>query len=316
MRLNRDSKGRFCKVNTFEQLPATENAPKRINPFLLGCDPEFVLLGPDNIARPVQGLFNISAHPEIGQDCRVLVELRPKPAKTAYELTARIRSLLLSPVLIESKAATYKWRSGAFSKYRTSCLSGEQCQCHSDTLYNISMGGHVHFETKYWRVEQQLNHDPLGRPYHTGHQTFPQAKPLDRLTALLEHLDLLPAKECEQRTVLGYGTASNAVRVSAQSYEYRKMCSWLFHPRIAFIVLTLSKLCVADHENMARALYYKSSFEALVESIRPYAAYDDDAARLINVLFPRGLEAMKADHTVDFREAWKRWQPELGSNPT
>jgi hypothetical protein len=86
------------------------------------------------------------------------------------------------------------------------------------------------------------------------------------------------------------------------------MPSWLFHPRIAFLCLTLAKLVATDPETYA-GLTVKG-FNKLVAFAELFKNRDYDAAILCEKLLPAGLKRLQADPTVDFKPLWKRWNPE------
>src|ERR1700723_1207852 len=138
-----------------------------LNTFLVGCDPEFVALNGSGQQ------MNLSAHlrpdGEIGYDHGGRVgELRPEATRGTYALTKRLQRLIRSNVIEGMKAA--KLRAGA--------------RVNRDTL-----GGHVH----------------LGIPVPRGGVPGIVAA-LDRVTAVLEALDILPASESRTRRETGaYG---------------------------------------------------------------------------------------------------------------
>jgi Phage phiEco32-like COOH.NH2 ligase-type 2 len=250
-----------------------------INNFLLGCDPEFIAL--DTLGKTVH--LDIEEE-EIGTDHGGRVgEFRPKPCKGAYALTKRIQRLILSPTVQRIQAA--KLRAGA--------RANEE-----------SLGGHVHFGFKN-PVQPVTYYDPNDRntPYkvkNKGDDTI--VKALDKVTGLLEHLDILPLQESSNRRRGSYGKWGD-VRDSGGHTEYRSMCSWLYDPKVAFLCLTAAKLAAADPKGTLETLNKVTGFEGLRKWIIGYRSKDSNALRVLNNIPEHKM--VQVDPSVDFRERWR-----------
>lgn len=244
-----------------------------INDFLVGCDPEFVLLDDKG------AIFNtLSVWPqegEIGWDHGGRVqELRPKPTKGTYALVKRLQELILSKKLASTVLAC---RAGAM-------------------VNDESLGGHFHFGVPYYSSD--------GTFYKTHLETI---KALDAVTALLEHLDILPMQQCINRRKGRFGKFGDVRPSGTDNHiEYRTMASWLYDPKTAFLCLTAAKLAAADPKGTSEALAKVTSFQGLEDWIQMYKAKDTNARRTLEVVLARGHKALQIDPDVDFRGRWER----------
>jgi hypothetical protein len=130
---------------------------------------------------------------------------------------------------------------------------------------------------------------------------------MDAVTRLLEHLDILPTKECIERRKkgadAGYGKFG-AVRYKADGhFEYRTMASWLHDPRVAYICLTAAKLAAVAPIETRTALEKATSFAALQTWAENYKK-DDNVKRMLR-LFEKGHRSLVKDPDVDFRGRWE-----------
>lgn len=255
-----------------------------INKFMLGCDPEFAAL--DAKGRQIQADQFIYAAGEVGYDHGGrLLEFRPAPAKGAFALVKRIQRLMKHESLAKINAA--KFRAGA--------------KCWQDSL-----GGHVHFGIKPYKIEPGYNNAGI-----SAHNLTPQGveivAALDKTTSLLEHLDILPKAESIKRreSGQGYGRAGD-IRDCHGHLEYRTMASWLYDPRVAYLCLTAAKLAAADPAGALDALRNVTSFEGLKNWVERYKNQDANALRACEKVLDKGLKALQVDPEVDFRERWER----------
>jgi len=236
-----------------------------LNTFLVGCDPEFVALN----ARGTQ--INLAEHlsgdGEVGYDHGGRVgEFRPEPTRGTYALTKRLQRLIRSSSIEKLGAA--KLRAGA--------------RVNRDTL-----GGHVH----------------LGFPVpRSGDEKIAA---LDRVTGVLEALDILPMNECKSRREIGqYGRFSD-VRDSRGHMEYRTMASWLTDPKVAYLCLTAAKLAACDPKGTVENLSQTANFNGLIEWFRNYRTKDINARRALEHVLSLGHKAIQVYPDVDFRERWR-----------
>jgi len=276
-----------------------------INTFQIGCDPEFVALGVDgkliNVCPDCGNDENeeecrkelVPEDGEIGWDHsgRVL-ELRPKPTQGTFALCRRLQRLVKDACEIPLKAS--KFRAGA-------TCAGEM------------LGGHVHFGFPLKYTDRK----PDARWFSAGevpaNYTIPVAlddklvqtiSALDKVTYILEHLDILPMGESANRRKGKYGKWGE-IRDSDGHLEYRTMASWLYDPRVAFLCLTAAKLAAADPRGTLDALAKVTSFEGVKGWMELYKDKDANARRACEKVFTLGLKSVQVDPDVDFRERWK-----------
>lgn len=270
---------------------------KRINKFTIGADPEFVFV--DRHSKV--GVYNptrfYTTNSEVGVDCGDLIEIRPKYQNTAYELVLRVRKILLEMPLCNDKTREFDWIAGGIAR-----VNMPTPRYHSDAAgrirtsfcpYTATLGGHIHYgEQGNWWNEKYL-------------------PALTKLNSTLEHLDILPKRECVSRRRHGYGTLSDRIRLGEEpTIEYRQMPSWLFHPAVSFVCLGLTKLILADPEQQKK-LKKLGEFKDLVSIVDSTKSADDDARILADVIFPLGLRRLQFDPKVDFLKRWKRWTPSI-----
>lgn len=245
-----------------------------INDFLVGCDPEFVILYPNG------QIFNTAGSWEpggpIGYDHGGRVqELRPEPTKGTYALVCRLQKLVLDKKLATNLGM--RLRAGA-------------------RVRNESLGGHVHLGIKFYDSQGNL---AKGLPE--------RITAMDAATRLLEHLDILPMNESADRRKGRYGKWGD-VRASCEDAhtEYRTMASWLYDPKVAFICLTAAKLAAADPKGTSEALAKVTSFKGLENWIELYKSKDTNARRALELVLPKGHKELQVDPDVDFRGRWER----------
>lgn len=252
---------------------------KVVNDFLVGCDPEFAVVGSGRI-RAARGYLPLGEG--IGDDHGgVIGELRPDPSKSCWTLLNRIGLLIQKLAIIPDKC-----KAGAF------VADGER---------EYGLGGHIHLDVSPF--DGVLG----GRGYGEKHPARVAA--LDLLTSVLEKLDILPSKECvlrRQQTEYGkYGAFRAQTSGSRYRTEYRTMPSWLTSPRVAYAALTGAKLATVDPEGTLDTLKGVTSFSGLRNWIMGYVSKDRDAERLASWL-TEGHKSMLVDPDGDFREKWEK----------
>lgn len=245
-----------------------------INNFMVGCDPEFVALNARGETMLVSNHFGSNG--EIGYDHGGRVgELRPEPTRGTYALLKKLHRLINSPQITRMNPA--KLRAGAV--------------CNREVL-----GGHVHFGFTVPRME-------INRT--TGDSEMPvQVRALDRVTKVLENLDILPKDESVARRRGGHYGRWGDIRDSGGHLEYRTMASWLYDPRIAYTCLTAAKLAASDPQGTVNNLKESASFSDLTEWFRRYRTKDINARRAIERVLDKTLKDIQVYPDVNFRERW------------
>lgn len=249
----------------------------RLNKFLLGADPEFMMMqGADTLWRAA---YRALPHPSagtVGIDHGGWVsELRPAPALYALTLIRRMRRLLGLPELVKQPGWAGKWRAGG----------GLPVVREGGPLIFQAIGGHVHFGLPEFSREQRAA--------------------LDNWNGYLLGRDILPkAENAKRMTYTHYGTTNDAVRVCGEHVEYRGFPSWLFHPKTAMLVLTGAKLAAALPGRAPDAA-------AGVADLKRYFAelqdHDADAAFVYETILEPATRWAHLQHDVDadIREAWQ-----------
>jgi hypothetical protein len=252
------------------------SSPRLVNRFRLGADPEFtfeqVLPDPDGLARQLQQvpaeLFNMKTGVFAGADQNGrLVELRPKPSRSALRVLASTLVSLRWLARMYPQTLLYGWRAGAFA--------------HGDGL-----GGHVHFGRKRPSRPQEV-------------------QAMDALMGVTCALRMFPAKEQQQRQQgdarrQRYGLPGD-FRLQVHGYEYRSLPSWLDSPWQAYLTLVLSKLAVLDPALVVPWGNLQASPQMLRNLLAYYRGLDDDAALALAVLSKQGLPQHLGG---DFKQRW------------
>jgi hypothetical protein len=253
-----------------------------VNPFLVGADPEFVIVKDGKL---VNVKYNLPHEGEVGWDhggdC---IELRPKPAKGTLTLVKRIQKLIQGEVL-KAVMDKGKWRGGALVKA---------------AQRSLTLGGHVHLDV----LPPGYTRDPEGSRM--------QLKALDRLTLHLEKLDVLPGNESAERRALGqygqWGAYRDQVdRGGKPHLEYRTMASWLNHPVTAFECLTGAKLATVAPQVALDTLRYRNvNVQNLVNFFEFFRHKDLNARQVLEKLIDgQDIKAIQKDPDGDIMEAWK-----------
>ena len=279
----------------------TVMAARLVNTWLVGCDPEFVVVAKDGSIFNVAGVMGQRG--VVGWDHNGhVVEIRPEPAHGTYAVVKRLqREILGNKTLAEIKG--HKWRAGAALRARVRAGDG-LADAQGQRL--LTLGGHVHLDMPPG--------DHGGDP--AAHEQRVEA--LDRITRQLEHLDILPSRECQTRRNdptarrNGYGqfgdvrTAGGEREGGRTRMEYRTMASWLFHPKVAYICLTGAKLAAVSPATALETLRTTGNAWGNLERFFGYFKTKDSNARRAceRLLEDQSVKGLQFDPDVDFKEKW------------
>lgn len=269
---------------------------KVCNKFLLGADPEFVIRSKaDSPVSLARFFVDHELRNPLGYDHNGMVgECRPKPEYSSFKLVKNLREIILqkAPEEFEKLHLAGKWEAGGFKKFS------------SPTRPKVSLGGHVHFgvsiqeSSAYWGDSPQTA---------TGKRIVSN---LDQLTTGLEDLDILSESESrERREESDYGDLGDIRFNGPEHFEYRSMCSWLYHPETAMVVLTLAKIVAGFPISISRRFEERPFSMQVVEDLIARGAQkhgDDDCL----VVWERIINSGKVlQHKVDedFRGAWEEF---------
>lgn len=253
---------------------------KVVNEFLIGCDPEFVVIK-DGAHFNVRGVMNAAG--PIGWDHNgQVVEIRPRPAKSAFTLSKHLGDLIKLLNLGD------KHKAGAYF---------------NDNGVEYTLGGHIHLDLPFGRVEYSERQRIVA---------------LDEVTYRLEELDVLSKTEMPLRRTrgkaiiraIGSGTPYGAfgdVKASndGRRTEYRTMCSWLYSPVTTFLALTSAKLA-ATHpaETLTHFAFQPATKAKLRGFFELFQGKDVDAKRAVEMIFERNRNITR-DPDVDIVKAWE-----------
>ena len=270
-----------------EVVPPEDKEMKLINPFLIGCDPEFVAFDFAGKHLNVQNL--IPQKGEVGYDHGGdVLEVRPRPAKSSFTLLKHIWGVV-KPLKIPAT----KYRAGAYLE-----LSNRK----------ISLGGHIHLDLPFETKSVEGRYRVLA---------------LDEVTSLFEALDILPTKECEKRRAFGrelqhpnyeYGRPGDVRKAdTADRTEYRTMASWLYSPITSFLCLTAAKLAAfAPKETVIQLGAGAPSNGKVAKYFEAFAGKDDDAKRVVERVLDRGLK-LQRDPDANILSSWKEELKQLAA---
>lgn len=326
----------------FKDWEEEEVGVRLANDFLVGCDPEFVVLNKDGRVRNTEGI--IPKEGPVGWDHggRV-VEFRPTPSKGTYTLIKNLRKLVHSDVL--EKLRRYHWRSGAYVQYDggAEALGGhvhldiappnkyanadsverliQKLEGQSRRLTNLKArrvsviteyGAHVYEEKLDLQARQRRRSVEELREAKAQLKVPNPVTGLDAVMRRLEALDILPKAECEaRRKYSGYGKyglfreSKKGNSELKDHLEYRTFPSWLYSPRVAFLVLTLSKLAAVAPELAHDVLVGTNAFRKIPEFVEKFKGKDDNALRLCESVLPDGHKALKAEPDADLQKVWE-----------
>lgn len=186
---------------------------KFVNPFMLGADPEIVLLDPPHLVNVSGGGPNDPTG-YFGYDHNGwVVEPHPTPNVSARQVCHNIKNSL---DYLAYKFGKYRFRAGAHIQ------APERA---------ITLGGHVHLDIRDLTGDQILA--------------------MDVFRETLENLDILPMEECKRRTLsgMGYGAAGD-IRREHGHVEYRSMCSWLYSRKVSMLAITGIKLAAVAPQTL------------------------------------------------------------------
>lgn len=266
-----------------QPVPPEDQNMKLLNPFLIGCDPEFVACNAAGERINVKASFQQKGL--IGWDHNGdVIEIRPEPAKSSYTLLKRIWEAVKSVPIQKAK-----YRAGAYIEFPDK---------------KVTLGGHVH----------------LDLPFEDTYDTRYRVMALDELTLLFEHLDILPTEECAKRRLEGkqiaglheYGKLGDVRRAdNANRTEYRTMASWLYSPITTYLCLTAAKLAAfAPKETVIQLGQGAPSTGKVARFFENFAQKDDDARRVVECVLEPGLR-LQRDPGAHILESWKRELKEL-----
>jgi hypothetical protein len=289
---------RNARVASFKPLGEDDVASGLLNKFMIGTDPEFVVLDNDGVVVNTDGTLphtGVVGWDHGGQ----VVEIRPEPAHGVYALTKRLQKEIMSNEALAT-LAKYKWRAGALIRARVA---------RADTMTNargertLTLGGHVH-------IDQPP--DPEGEEHQL------RLSSLDRVTQWLEELDILPQKESAARREdptarrNGYGKFGDWRSAGGRDgqpprMEYRTMASWLFDPKVTFLALTMAKLAAAVPQvTLDKLKKGACSYSALRDYLENFRFRDTNARRALEKLFEgHNVKYLQIDPTENFRPRWK-----------
>ena len=236
-----------------------------LNNFLLGADPEFVVI---EEGYPKQFIEPQERDVPWGLDhSNWVIEPHPKPE---YSVRKLIKNLKTSLNDFATVTPSGKWVAGAWLEFPER---------------NISLGGHVH-------VDQPFCPDVRREAF-------------DLFTQHLEKLDILPSAACNERRRRGpYGRYGD-IRTERGHFEYRTMPSWLFSQRVTKLCLLGIKLISVDPEAPKATLgsTAESSIQKLQAFFERFRHKDDDVDWLLQSGIFRKKLNVKPDR--DLRHVWK-----------
>ena len=252
-------------------IPKEDPEMKLINRFLVGCDPEFVVLDPSGKHMNMKTTFGYRGLVGYDHDGDVL-EVRPLPAKSIATLMKHIRDVL--------KVARFPGKLRAGAAFNT----GERV---------IGLGGHVHLDVSC--------RNPLLQK---------QVYALDLFTRILVSRDILPKQEFALRQERsGYGKYGDVRKANdADRIEYRTMASWLYSPITAFVCLTGAKLAAAQPDAVTEALLRPKG--KLTKMFGRFANEDTDAARVTELILENGVK-LQRDPDLNVLLAWDKESVDL-----
>lgn len=223
--------------------PINLAAPRLVNRFKLGCDPEFALEGPfgtilnaNSISLEVDAAFGCdgSGRP---------VELRAYPSKFAVEVVASLLNTMRFLAMFNREArGCQRWLTGGYALKQP-------------------LGGHIHF----------------GRKIRLKSRKYREWAALDDLSCALYQIGYLPG-QANRISVGRYGTLGD-IRSQSHGFEYRVFPSWLHTPWFAHLMLTLGKLTIREPGAWKDCLGGRAcTLKQIEKLLKAYCYLDDDAA--------------------------------------
>lgn len=288
---NRIFMGGSANLSESPTLSETQETPlaeaKTANQFLVGCDPEFVVLDSDGKLINAADYTGHAGVVGYDHDGRVW-ELRPAPSRSIRDIYRRLRGYITGDwSKTKLPSHRYRWRAGALVRHS----DGEQ-----------PLGGHIHLDVPLY---EPVRADGLVRQYSARAREVIGA--CDEVTRLLESVELLPSTQTQERRRKwpNYGEFSNIREAGPRGHErieYRTPPSWLFDPRVALLSLCLYKLAAVDPKS-AQAIR-KGSLPAISRFLEHFVDADDDA-RFIRE-HPKVLPRSAPDPDRNFVRPWRQ----------
>lgn len=272
-------------VQPIDLVPEEDKNVKVVNEFLIGCDPELIALKNGQHLN-VKDFFPSKG--PIGWDHGGdVIEIRPKPAKTAFTLSKHIQDL------VKTLKCGDKYRAGAYFKCDALNVLGSQKE--------MTLGGHVHIDLTYELISYEQRQ---------------RIAALDEVTHRLEELDVLSKTEMPLRRARGkavfvetpgtpYGSFGD-VKVSdtGNRLEYRTMPSWLYSPITTFLALTSAKLAAAHPQETLTHFAFQPATKAKLRGFFELFSHKDvDAKRAVEMIFERNRNIQR-DPDVDVVKTW------------
>lgn len=217
-------------------------AEKFLNNFLLGADPELVVLDPPSLVNS-QKIARIKGHDShfYGWDHNgFVVEPHPAPSLSARTVVSNIKKSL---DVLSDRLPSYRFRAGAYYNDPDS--------------RSVTLGGHVHLDLP--------------------HLTPDQVDAMDVFCESLLGLEILPVGECVSRAGTGYGKMSD-IREERGRVEYRSMCSWLFSRKTSMFCITGIKLCAVAPQTLKPM----TSIKEMQNWMEGFKGTDDDVDWILN----------------------------------
>lgn len=246
-----------------------------VNNFRIGCDPEFLVVGKNGKGVNLTHFFHVGAGPLGFDHGGRVAELRPEPRKGTFALIKQMQRILQDSDKAQT-VKTFKWRSGAYYKDPQE-LPGEATMDHY-------LGGHVHFDIP------------------STHFTQAMITALNSVAKYLDEIEVMPKAENQVRRHLWGKFGEVRTDWPDNHVEYRSFSSWLTHPMVAFLVLTMAKLAVISPEN-ATPLADATSTKALNHFLSKFQFKDQNAARLCEML-ESNPKWLHTPPDSDIRKAW------------
>ncbi|CAN5950560.1 unnamed protein product [Sphagnum jensenii] len=234
--------------------------PERLlNDFLVGADPELILLDPPELINGQAAYNGSRVRPHYGWDHGGwVVEPHPTPHRSVRAVCRNIKTSL---DVMAHDFPNWRFRAGAYYK------NGRQ--------RSVTLGGHVHLDIP------RIGSAQLGA--------------MDTLAQSFVALNILPAAECGLRcsNPYGYGRCGD-VRAEHGHVEYRTLCSWLFSRKTSMLCMTGIKLAAIAPETVKTI----DSIEGLEAWVTLFKGKDDDVDWILDKgYFSKSLEA-KPDANV------------------
>ena len=256
--------------------PGKATADGLSNPFLIGADPEFMVLRPGPGLEAAQMCELYASHMGLrtgvafGSDLSGRqVELRPRASRSTLSVVASLQ-------------VTLRW-FGYWLNTAQSLSNGSYSFVSTPFFNNDGLGGHIHFGRRR-KKQQRIETDALNRLY-----------------VHLLKTGAFDEEGCSLRsTITPYGRLSD-IRQQKHGYEYRTYPTWISSPAQAMFVLTLAKLAVLEPWIVSQ---YCGEPMALFKLLAQWYTIrrDRDAMILRDMLNSLPMEAWKARGT--FGAAW------------